>query len=164
MGVLGGKLDWSLVGFGAGIGVIVILIDEAMGKAGRMRLPPLGFGMGIYLPMGLTLLIPIGALIGEFTTGGRIVSPIRNLPNAWVCWPQPDSSSGKVCLALSLLELSAPQATTLAQRRRQEFRRRGDDRRAGGVCRADCPAISLHKPGGGWPRRLTRSVAGTRPT
>jgi putative OPT family oligopeptide transporter len=64
-GVLGGKLDWSLIGFGAGIGVIVIAIDEALGKAGRMRLPPLGFGMGIYLPMGLTLLIPIGAVIGR---------------------------------------------------------------------------------------------------
>lgn len=64
-GVLGGQLDWSLIGLGAGIGVIVILIDEALGKAGRMRLPPLGVGMGIYLPMGLTLLIPIGALIGR---------------------------------------------------------------------------------------------------
>jgi putative OPT family oligopeptide transporter len=63
-GVLGGKLDWNLIGFGAGLGVIVILIDEALGKAGRMRLPPLGVGMGIYLPMGLTLLIPVGALMG----------------------------------------------------------------------------------------------------
>ena len=31
-----------------------------------MRLPPLGVGMGIYLPMALTLLIPIGAVIGYF--------------------------------------------------------------------------------------------------
>jgi OPT oligopeptide transporter protein len=31
-----------------------------------MRLPPLGVGMGIYLPMALTLLIPIGAVIGHF--------------------------------------------------------------------------------------------------
>jgi putative OPT family oligopeptide transporter len=63
-GVLGGKLDWSLIAAGAGIGLVVILIDEAMAKAGRIRLPPLGVGMGIYLPMELTLLIPIGALIG----------------------------------------------------------------------------------------------------
>ena len=29
-----------------------------------LRLPPLAVGMGIYLPMALTLLIPVGALIG----------------------------------------------------------------------------------------------------
>ena len=58
------KLDWGLIGLGAGIGVIVILIDEALGRAKRMRLPPLGVGMGIYLPMGMTLLIPVGAAIG----------------------------------------------------------------------------------------------------
>lgn len=63
-GVLGGELDWDLIGFGAGIGVVLIAIDEALGRAGRMRLPPLGVGMGIYLPMSMTLLIPVGALIG----------------------------------------------------------------------------------------------------
>ncbi|MBX3563182.1 MAG: oligopeptide transporter, OPT family [Sphingomonas sp.] len=65
-GVLGGDIDWKLIGAGAGIGVVVILIDELLGKAGRMRLPPLGVGMGIYLPMALTLLIPVGAVIGHF--------------------------------------------------------------------------------------------------
>ncbi|MHA6721565.1 OPT family oligopeptide transporter [Sphingomonas sp. RS2018] len=64
-GVLGGDIDWSLIAIGAGIGVIVIALDELMGRSGRMRLPPLAVGMGIYLPMGLTLLIPIGAVIGH---------------------------------------------------------------------------------------------------
>ena len=64
-GVLGGDLDWGLIGFGAGIGVIVVAIDELLGKAGRLRLPPLAVGMGIYLPMALTLLIPVGAVIGH---------------------------------------------------------------------------------------------------
>jgi uncharacterized integral membrane protein len=32
----------------------------------RGGLPPLAVGMGIYLPMALTLLIPIGALLGWF--------------------------------------------------------------------------------------------------
>jgi putative OPT family oligopeptide transporter len=63
-GILGGNLDWSLIGFGVAIGAVVILVDELLGKAGRMRLPPLGVGMGIYLPMSMTLLIPIGAVIG----------------------------------------------------------------------------------------------------
>jgi putative OPT family oligopeptide transporter len=65
-GVLGGDLDWGLIGTGAAIGVVIIALDEALGKAGKMRLPPLGVGMGIYLPMALTLLIPVGALIGHF--------------------------------------------------------------------------------------------------
>lgn len=64
-GVLGGQLDWSLIGIGAGIGVVVIAIDEALRKSGKGMLPPLAMGMGIYLPMALTLLIPIGALIGH---------------------------------------------------------------------------------------------------
>ncbi|WP_303758932.1 OPT family oligopeptide transporter [Sphingobium yanoikuyae] len=65
-GVLGGDLDWGLIGFGAGIGVVVVALDELLGKTGKMRLPPLAVGMGIYLPMALTLLIPVGALIGHF--------------------------------------------------------------------------------------------------
>ena len=65
-GVLGGDLDWRLIGAGAVIGVIVIVIDEALGRAGKMRLPPLAVGMGIYLPMALTLLIPVGAVVGHF--------------------------------------------------------------------------------------------------
>ncbi|MDF0546215.1 oligopeptide transporter, OPT family [Sphingobium sp. H39-3-25] len=65
-GVLGGDLDWGLIGIGAGIGVVVVIVDELLGKAGKMRLPPLAVGMGIYLPMALTLLIPVGAVIGHF--------------------------------------------------------------------------------------------------
>jgi putative OPT family oligopeptide transporter len=65
-GVLGGDLDWNLIGLGALIGVGVIALDELLGRTGKMRLPPLGVGMGIYLPMALTLLIPVGALIGHF--------------------------------------------------------------------------------------------------
>ena len=76
-GVLGGDLDWNLIGLGAGIGLVVIVIDELLGKAGKLRLPPLGVGMGIYLPMSLTLLIPIGALIGHWydTRAKKAASP-----------------------------------------------------------------------------------------
>jgi ABC-type xylose transport system permease subunit len=45
---------------------VAIAIDEALGRAGKLRLPPLAVGMGIYLPMALTLLIPVGAVIGHF--------------------------------------------------------------------------------------------------
>ncbi|WP_260599719.1 OPT family oligopeptide transporter [Sphingomonas endolithica] len=65
-GVLGGDLNWNLIGAGALIGAIVIAVDELLGRTGKLRMPPLAVGMGIYLPMSLTLLIPIGALIGHW--------------------------------------------------------------------------------------------------
>ena len=65
-GVLGGNLDWNLIGLGAAIGVAACAIDEMLRATKRGMLPPLAVGMGIYLPMALTLLIPVGALIGHF--------------------------------------------------------------------------------------------------
>jgi len=65
-GVLGGNLDWSLIGIGAGIGAVAIVIDEGLRATKKGALPPLALGMGIYLPMALTLLIPVGAVIGWF--------------------------------------------------------------------------------------------------
>ncbi len=63
-GVLGGNLDWGLIGLGGLIGVGVVIIDELLRASKRGSLPPLAVGMGIYLPMSLTLLIPVGATIG----------------------------------------------------------------------------------------------------
>jgi len=65
-GLLNGNFDWKLIEYGAGIGVVVIIIDEALRKMKRGGLPPLAVGMGIYLPMALTLLVPLGALLGWF--------------------------------------------------------------------------------------------------
>ena len=64
-GVLGGSLDWGLIGLGGAIGVAVIIVDEILRNTGKRSLPPLAVGMGIYLPMSLTLLIPVGAAIGS---------------------------------------------------------------------------------------------------
>uniref|UniRef100_UPI00286C6EEE OPT family oligopeptide transporter n=1 Tax=Sphingomonas sp. TaxID=28214 RepID=UPI00286C6EEE len=65
-GVLGGKLDWNLIIVGAAIGGCVVIIDELLKGTGKYSLPPLAVGMGIYLPMDITLLIPVGAFIGWF--------------------------------------------------------------------------------------------------
>jgi putative OPT family oligopeptide transporter len=64
-GVFGGDLNWRLIGLGALIGIVVIGIDEGLARTGRLRLPPLAVGMGMYLPMSLTLLIPLGAVLGR---------------------------------------------------------------------------------------------------
>ena len=69
-GVLGGDLDWGLIGFGGLLGVASIIVDELLGRSGKMRLPPLCVGMGIYLPMALTVLIPVGAVLGHWYERG----------------------------------------------------------------------------------------------
>lgn len=65
-GVLGDNLPWHLLGIGAAIGVGIVIIDEILARTHpTLRLPPLGAGMGMYLPMALTLPIVIGAFIGH---------------------------------------------------------------------------------------------------
>jgi putative OPT family oligopeptide transporter len=66
-GVLGASIDWALIGIGAAIGVAAIIVDEGLKRGtAKYSLPPLAVGMGIYLPMDLTLLIPVGALLGWY--------------------------------------------------------------------------------------------------
>ncbi|WP_083666411.1 OPT family oligopeptide transporter [Mycobacterium sp. NS-7484] len=65
-GVFGGSLDWSLIGLGALIGVGIVIVDEILTRTSRFTLPPLAVGMGMYLPMSLTLIIPLGSLLGYF--------------------------------------------------------------------------------------------------
>jgi putative OPT family oligopeptide transporter len=64
-GVLGGDLNMRMLGLGAAVGAGVVVLDELLGKAGKLRLPPLAVGIGIYLPMGVTLPVVIGAVIGR---------------------------------------------------------------------------------------------------
>jgi hypothetical protein len=44
--------------------VVLIVIDESLGKAGLTRLPPLASGIGIYLPIMVTTPIAVGAVSG----------------------------------------------------------------------------------------------------
>jgi putative OPT family oligopeptide transporter len=64
-GVLGGTLDWNLIGIGAAIGVAAVIVDELLRAGKRGMLPPLAIGMGIYLPVAITALIVAGAVIGH---------------------------------------------------------------------------------------------------
>jgi putative OPT family oligopeptide transporter len=65
-GVLGGNLNLRMIGNGALFGACVIAGDALLGRAGRMRLPPLAIGLGIYLPMSATLPVVAGAVIGYY--------------------------------------------------------------------------------------------------
>jgi len=68
-GVLGGDLDWNLLGKGALLGVVLVVVDEVIKrtrKAGsHAQLPPLAVGLGIYLPMATTLMVVVGAFVGH---------------------------------------------------------------------------------------------------
>ncbi|WP_341631744.1 OPT family oligopeptide transporter [Sphingomonas agri] len=76
-GVLGGSLDWGLIGEGAVIGIVAVIVDEVLKRSssGKRYLPPLAIGMGIYLPMEATLLIPLGAVLGWFYNRWALRSP-----------------------------------------------------------------------------------------
>ena len=65
-GVLGGSMRWDLIWIGAGIGIVLIVIDEALRGSGKGKLPPLAVAMGIYLPATLVFPAVIGAVIGHF--------------------------------------------------------------------------------------------------
>jgi putative OPT family oligopeptide transporter len=64
-GVLGEGLNWNLIGAGVAVGVVLILADRLFDKLGWRRVPPLAVGLGIYLPMGATLPVVVGAIIGH---------------------------------------------------------------------------------------------------
>jgi putative OPT family oligopeptide transporter len=64
-GVLGGNLNWDMIFIGAAIGVAVCIADSTLGRFGLLRLPPLAVGIGIYLPITLTLLVVLGAVLGK---------------------------------------------------------------------------------------------------
>ena len=65
-GVIGGNLDWKMIGIGVLVGLAIIAIDEALGAAKRLRIPPLAVGIGIYLPMSATFAVVFGAVIGHW--------------------------------------------------------------------------------------------------
>lgn len=65
-GVIGGDLRWDLIGLGAAIGVVIIVLDALLTGAtkGRMKLPPLAVGIGFYLPAAVTTMLVVGAVCG----------------------------------------------------------------------------------------------------
>ncbi|MBJ7509900.1 oligopeptide transporter, OPT family [Brevundimonas sp.] len=65
-GVIGGDLRWDLIGLGAVIGVVIIILDAVLEKATgkKIKLPPLAVGIGFYLPAAVTTMLVIGAVCG----------------------------------------------------------------------------------------------------
>lgn len=65
-GVIGGTLEWKMIGIGALVGVGLIVLDIALGAMKKLRIPPLAVGIGIYLPMSATFAVVVGAVISHW--------------------------------------------------------------------------------------------------
>jgi putative OPT family oligopeptide transporter len=65
-GVIGGSLEWKMIGIGALVGVGLILLDAALGAMKKLRIPPLAVGIGIYLPMSATFAVVVGSIVGHW--------------------------------------------------------------------------------------------------
>jgi len=65
-GVIGGSLDWKMIGIGALVGLGLILLDTTLGALKKLRIPPLAVGIGIYLPMSATFAVVVGSVIGHW--------------------------------------------------------------------------------------------------
>jgi putative OPT family oligopeptide transporter len=74
-GVIGGNLEWKMIGIGAAVGAALIAVDAALGAAGKLRIPPLAVGIGIYLPMSATSAVVIGAVLGHWYNNRAAAAP-----------------------------------------------------------------------------------------
>ncbi len=63
-GVFIGGLPWGLIAIGAVLALILYLIDVRLERGGTgWRTPPMPLALGLYLPLGLSAAIALGALI-----------------------------------------------------------------------------------------------------
>jgi putative OPT family oligopeptide transporter len=66
-GVIQGDLDWGLIGIGAVIGVVLIVLDQVLRRTTKgASMPPLAVGLGIYLPTSSVLMVIVGAVVGWY--------------------------------------------------------------------------------------------------
>ncbi len=70
--VFGAGLPWPLVGLGAVIGVLVILLDRRQERRGsEFRFPVLAVALGVYLPLKLSAAIFLGGMIAALVKRAR---------------------------------------------------------------------------------------------
>jgi putative OPT family oligopeptide transporter len=63
-GIFGGELPWTMIGIGASIGALIIVLDEILKRRGsHFRTPVLACAVGIYLPIELSVPIFAGGLV-----------------------------------------------------------------------------------------------------
>lgn len=80
-GIFSGDLEWSYIFAGMVFGVLVIVVDALLRKSssGRLALPALAVGMGIYLPPSINMPIVMGAVLA-WLMAQRVQQKVRTLP------------------------------------------------------------------------------------
>jgi putative OPT family oligopeptide transporter len=63
-GIFGGELPWGMIGIGAAVGGVIIMIDHLLIRMNTgVRVPVLACAVGIYLPIELSVPIFVGGLL-----------------------------------------------------------------------------------------------------
>ncbi|MCA8955731.1 MAG: oligopeptide transporter, OPT family [Planctomycetes bacterium] len=63
-GIFGAGINWNFILFGCALAVLIIALDEVLRRRGStFRTPILAVAVGIYLPLGLSVLIFLGGLL-----------------------------------------------------------------------------------------------------
>ena len=71
-GLFGGSLPWTIICIGAGLGVLIISLDETLRARGSaFRTPVLAVAVGIYLPIDISVPIFLGGLLSHFAGRAR---------------------------------------------------------------------------------------------
>jgi putative OPT family oligopeptide transporter len=71
-GVFIGGLPWKMIAMGAALALLMHLSDVRLEREHRgWRTPPMPLALGLYLPLGLSVTIAIGALIRMAIRGGQ---------------------------------------------------------------------------------------------
>ena len=88
-GVIGGNLDWKMIGIGAARRRRPHRSSTALGVLKRLRIPPLAVGIGIYLPMSATFAVVLGAVVGHWYNRRAERCAAPDGPSGWASWSPP---------------------------------------------------------------------------
>ncbi len=67
-----GELPWDLIGIGAGLGLVILVIDWVLKRSkAKFRAHLMPIAVGMYLPFGLATPILIGGMIAHFYSRGQ---------------------------------------------------------------------------------------------
>ncbi|MFC6790827.1 OPT family oligopeptide transporter [Methylobacterium komagatae] len=62
-GIAHGRLPWTMVAIGAGLGAVLVVVETRLQKRG-LTFPALTVGIGMYLPLSVEVTIAIGGVLG----------------------------------------------------------------------------------------------------
>lgn len=63
-GIFERNLNWTMILSGVALGAVLIIFNLLLRRAGKMEVPPLAVGMGLYLPPTIGMTLFVGAVLG----------------------------------------------------------------------------------------------------